>query len=283
MLKAYGWEPLADALEAARERHPHLADLLRFYEAALRLVHATPVDLDLSRLMPSRLQMNLVQGEPMLGRDRFVVDLEATGRLFGELSALLAGRGPGPAAAVAAIRQAERDGRLDLEDLVHRAAAEPGGAEAVARELSLDPEVLTFLTRWSLWPSLEACAAGLEVWASAIGWDGNLCPLCGSGAGLAELRGDEGVRYLHCSFCGWEWSFQRTGCPYCGTTDHRQLEMLYADQDRRAHLVVCHACKAFVKTVDNKEYRGLIPVIEDLASPHLDLVAAERGYQRVAF
>ncbi len=283
MLKAYGWERLAEALAGAGERHPHLADLLHFYEAALRLVHAAPVDLDLSRLEPSRLQLNLVQGEPMLGRDRFVVDLETTGHLFEELSALLAGRGPGPAAAVAAIGQARRDERLDLEHLVHRAMAEPGGTEGVARELSLDPEVVTFLTRWSLWPSLEACAAGLEVWASAIGWDGNLCPLCGSGAGLAELRGDEGVRFLHCSFCGWEWSFQRTGCPYCGNTDHQRLEMLYAAEDRRAHLSVCHECKAFVKTIDNKEFRGLIPVVEDLATPHLDLVAAERGYQRVTF
>lgn len=283
MLRAYGWEPLAAALESARGRHARAADLLRFYEAALKLVHAAPIDLDLSRLEPSRLQLNLVQGEPMLGRDQFVVDLEATERLFDGLSALLAERGPGPARAVEEIRAARRAGRLLVEELARRAVASPGGAEALARESSLEPEVLTFLARWSLWPSLEACAAGLETWASAIGWDGNLCSLCGSGAGLAELRGDEGVRFLHCSFCGWEWGFQRTSCPYCGNADHKTIEMLYVEEDRRAHLSVCHACNAYVKTIDNKEFRGLIPVVEDLASPHLDLLASERGYQRVTF
>ncbi len=283
MLRAYGWEPLAGALESARGRHARLAELLRFYETSLERVHATPVELDLSRLEPSRLQLNLVRGEPLLGRGRFIVDLGATARLFDELSGLLAERGPGPASAVQGIRTAQRDGRLEIEALTSRAIAAPGGAEALARERSLDPEVLAFLVRWSLWPSLEACAARLEEWARAIGWDGNLCPLCGSGAGLAELRGDEGVRVLHCSFCGWEWGFPRSGCPYCGNIDHQTIEVLYVEEDRRAHLSVCHACNAYVKTVDNKEFRGLIPVVEDLASPYLDLLAAERGYQRIVF
>ena len=283
MLKAYGWDPIAAALEAARRRHPSLSELLGVYEDALRLVHGAGVEIDLSRIEPSRGQMRLTQGQPMLGREEFVVDLGATGRLFDDLGRLLAGRPEGPAEALGRIRHVMREGRLTIEALVRRSLAGPGGADALAEELEVEPQLLRFLARWSLWPSLEACASGLEEWVAAIGWDGNLCPVCGSGAGLAELRGDEGARVLHCSFCGWSWAFQRTGCPYCGNTDHERLEMLYAAEDRRAHLSVCHACKAYLKTVDNKEFRGLIPEVEDLASPYLDIVAGERGYQRVLF
>ncbi len=283
MLKAYGWQPIEGALAAARKRHPKLADLLGLYESALRLVHETAVDLDLSHLEPSRLQLRLVQGEPMLPRETFVVDLEATRQLFGRLADLVAARGQRPAEAVGRIRRAQREQKLIVEDLVYRALAAPGAAAAAAAELELDADVLGFLARGSLWPSLEGCAAGLDEWVSAIGWDGNVCPVCGCGAGLAELKGDEGARFLHCSFCAHEWGFQRTGCPYCGSTDHKTLEILYADEDKRAHLSVCHACRTYLKTIDNKEFRGLIPAVEDLASPYLDLLAGEKGYQRIVF
>lgn len=283
MLKAYGWGPVAASFGAAAKRHPKLADLFGFYESALKLVHETTVEIDLSRLEPSRLQLRLVQGEPMLSRDRFVVDLAATTQLFDQLADLVGARGTRPAEAVARIRHVRREGKLGVEELVRRVLEGPGAAEAAAGELELDGDVLGFLARFSLWPSLEACASGLDEWVSAIGWDENVCPLCGSGAGLAELKGDEGVRVLHCGFCAHEWAFQRTGCPYCGNTDHKTLEILYAEDDTRTHLSVCHACNTYLKTVDNKEFRGLIPAVEDLCSPYLDILAGEKGYQRIVF
>ncbi|HEX7127724.1 MAG TPA: formate dehydrogenase accessory protein FdhE [Thermodesulfobacteriota bacterium] len=283
MLKAYGWGPIAASFGAARERHPKLADLFTFYEAALRLVHETPVEIDLSGLEPSRLQLRLVQGEPLLSRERFVVDLAATEALFERLADLVAARGPEPAEAVRRIRELGREGALTVEALVRGALDAPGAAAAAASRLGVDADVLGFLTRFSLWPSLEACASGVDEWVSAIGWDHNVCPACGSGAGLAELKGDEGMRVLHCSFCAREWAFQRTGCPYCGNVDHNRLEILYADRDTRAHLSVCHACRAYLKTIDNKEYRGLIPAVEDLVSPYLDILAGEKGYERIVF
>jgi FdhE protein len=283
MLKAYGWGPIAAAFGAARERHPKLADLFTFYEAALALVHETPVDIDLSRLEPSRLQLRLVQGEPMLPRERFVVDMAATEALYDRLADLVAARGATPAESVRRIRHLRREGTLTVEDLVNRTLAAPGAAAAAAADLEIDADLLAFLARFSLWPSLDACASGLDEWVSAIGWDQNVCPVCGSGAGLAKLEGDEGVRFLHCGFCAHEWAFQRTGCPYCGNTDHNRLEILYAEEDKRAHLSVCHACRAYLKVIDNKEFRGLIPPVEDLVSPYLDILAGDQGYQRIVF
>ncbi len=104
--------------------------------------------------------------------------------------------------------------------------------------------------------------------------------MCGSAPATSEHRGQETTahRYLHCGLCGCRWRFRRGECPFCGNRDHQRLTLLYDEADKRCKLEVCHACRRALKLVDNKDFFGLIPWLEDLGSPHLELIAAERGF-----
>ena len=51
------------------------------------------------------------------------------------------------------------------------------------------------------------------------------------------------------------------------------------EDDQRVKIEICQQCRRYIKVVDNKEFFGLIPFLEDLTTPHLDLLALERGYR----
>ena len=111
-------------------------------------------------------------------------------------------------------------------------------------------------------------------------WRKAICPVCGSAPKFAELGGEAlaASRYLHCGFCGWAWQVDRIGCPYCDNKNHNRLQTLIIEDYQQCKLEVCQECRRYLKVVDNREFIGLIPEIEDMATPHLDLAAIERGY-----
>jgi FdhE protein len=113
-----------------------------------------------------------------------------------------------------------------------------------------------------------------------IHWEQGFCPTCGSWPLLGEFRGLEQRRFLRCGLCATAWEFPRLLCPFCGERDHQQLGYLHAEGEeasRRAS--TCDSCRGYVKMVAT-----LTPLSEaallvaDLATLHLDLAAAERGY-----
>jgi FdhE protein len=111
-------------------------------------------------------------------------------------------------------------------------------------------------------------------------WFRSICPVCGGEPGYAELRGQElaASRYLHCGFCGWAWPVRRLACAFCDNTDHERLQTLIIENHLSCKLEACDACHRYLKLVDNKEFIGLIPEIEALVTPHLEVAAMERGY-----
>jgi FdhE protein len=105
--------------------------------------------------------------------------------------------------------------------------------------------------------------------------------VCGNKPRLAELRAPEGRRHLHCAFCHFSWQFAATGCPNCGTRQPAGINVLYVEDDRRSRLEICEACRTYIKCIDNKEFFGIVPLVEDLLSPHLDILAVEKGLQPI--
>jgi FdhE protein len=139
---------------------------------------------------------------------------------------------------------------------------------------------LLFFARMALRPTLEAAATCLSPWVSPA-WSEAACPVCGTGPRLAELRAPEGRRYLHCSFCDFAWQYATTGCPNCETQQAEGIGLLYVEDDRRSRLDICEACRTYIKCIDNKEYFGIVPLVEDLLSPHLDVLALEKGFRPI--
>ena len=144
----------------------------------------------------------------------------------------------------------------------------------------------TFLARASASPVLEALpdlAAGLRRET-----DDRHCPRCG---GLPQLAvfGETGEalltspRKLVCSRCANEWVLSRMTCAACGETSGAKMPIL-SDVDLFPHLRIdaCEICRQYLITVDQRKDPRAVPVVDELAALPLDLVAAERGYTKIA-
>lgn len=110
-----------------------------------------------------------------------------------------------------------------------------------------------------------------------------LCPKCDSLPLLGVLRpeGDGGKRWLHCGFCGHEWSFRRILCPSCGEEREDKLPVYVAEQFPHIRVEACDTCKRQLRTIDLTKDGNAVPEADDLAAIPLTLWAQEFGYTRI--
>ena len=128
-------------------------------------------------------------------------------------------------------------------------------------------------------PFLYACSRRFKPYES---WMEGYCPVCGAWPAYAEVRGIERSRYFRCAGCGSEWQAQSLFCPFCGTTDYRELASLVAEQGGLNSAVdACNRCRGYVKAFTRLQ--GTPPagiILEDLASVEMDVAAVDAGYKR---
>jgi FdhE protein len=110
-----------------------------------------------------------------------------------------------------------------------------------------------------------------------------LCPFCGRKPGLGVLRpqGDGASRSLICSFCLAEWEFRRIVCPGCGEEDNSKLPVYTASEFDCIRVECCDTCKTYIKTVDLSKNGLAEPIVDEIASVSLDLWAQSRGYAKL--
>jgi FdhE protein len=153
--------------------------------------------------------------------------------------------------------------------------------EQVAAPLHADPEALQAIAALVPVPFLHACNRRLAPLKSES-WVEGYCPVCGTWPTFAEIRGIERSRHFRCGRCGGEWQAQCLSCPYCGTTDHRELASLVPQKSGASGGVdACKRCLGYVKTFTTLQ--GTPPakvLLDDLASVDLDIAALEQGYRR---
>jgi FdhE protein len=152
--------------------------------------------------------------------------------------------------------------------------------EQAAATLGADTKALSFFLYHSLRPSLCRCEQDLSGFlADAFSWEKGYCPICGSPPALARLEAD-GQRFLFCSFCWHRWPGRRAVCTFCGNGDPHRLSYLYSEEEKEYRLDLCDACRKYVKTLDSRHLaRTSYPPLEQIASLHLDIKAAEAGYE----
>jgi FdhE protein len=159
-----------------------------------------------------------------------------------------------------------------------RAYASRAPLDDLAATLDCDPRQAEFYPRAFLQPVAEALAAPLG--EPPEHWHETFCPHCGFAPQVALLRDDALIksrRLLECLLCRTQWPFRRAVCPHCGESKSDQLEFHEPEGFPHVRVEECHTCRAYFKTVDLRKNGLAVPVIEELASPELDLWADEKG------
>jgi FdhE protein len=112
------------------------------------------------------------------------------------------------------------------------------------------------------------------------------CPRCSSLPLVSVLREDKSAetvrRSLVCSLCSYEWDFARVLCPACREERPEKLPRLSAQEIPWMRVEACDSCRKYLKSVDLTQNWDAEPVVDELASTPLDVIAREHGYAKIA-
>ena len=263
--------------------------LVRTALTSVRAPHVTsfptPRDVVAGRV---RAGIPLLHDQPATVDTHFAADLFS--RLVNALDAQPIQAHEDQAHGLEAIVEAATTGALDPQALFGEAFVHhPDHIAALAQQAGVDAELLGALATVAVAPVLRAYAERLMPLVERADdgspdgamWQRGYCPICGGWPALAELRGVELSEHLRCSFCGTGWRWVRIGCPYCGTTDYRSLQMLTIEGEARFKVSCCDRCHGYIKVGNAFDPPpAALVALDDLASMHLDVAAIERGYRR---
>lgn len=116
-------------------------------------------------------------------------------------------------------------------------------------------------------------------------WSGE-CPSCVRLPQVSLLREDKQAetvrRTLVCSFCPTEWDLARVLCPACGEEKPEKLPRYSAQEIPWMRVEACDSCKKYIKSVDLTQNWDAEPIVDELASTPLDVIAHEHGYTKIA-
>jgi formate dehydrogenase accessory protein FdhE len=141
---------------------------------------------------------------------------------------------------------------------------------------------LAFLPRAFLSPIAETLSALAPAGATGTG---SVCPQCGWPPLVSRLEDEphaEGVRRLLCAFCAADWTFPRAVCPSCGVSGESGLEFHVDEGLAHMRIEACKTCRRYLKSVDRRVFGFAEPLVDDLATPELDLWATEQGLDKIA-
>jgi FdhE protein len=252
--------------------------LAAFRELALLMAQAAP------EVKPVQVEKEIRdlqqrEGFPLFSREDLPLDFDAAADLLKKFLAHLS--------------EAARDDSKGLRKAVKRAESAddwPGRlfrailkqdekvVAEMATEVNLDPNVLAFLGKTALRPSIERLREAASGDIDKTGWDKGYCPLCGSQPDMACFE-KTGKRYLHCELCGEEWPYPRMQCPFCNTREQEKLGYFEAEEEEGLRVYFCRECLRYIKTIDKRVFEEAAPLeLESLATIHLDLLAQENGF-----
>jgi len=112
------------------------------------------------------------------------------------------------------------------------------------------------------------------------------CPSCMHLPIMSVLREDKQAetvrRSLLCSFCPTEWDFARVVCPGCKEEKPEKLPRYTAQEIPWMRVEACDSCRKFLKSVDLTLNWDAEPIVDEIASTPLDVIAHEHGYTKIA-
>jgi len=283
---------LAQEIKEAAEHHrgkDYVSDTYLDFFLELSLLHLEEgggiADLEKTRIPDEdQAQQRLAEGFFLLDPDHVAVHEDEARKMLGHVAAVYRKYNPPEAAEADAFEKAADAGRVTglvlVQHGIHRHEMD---FEALGREGGVTRETALFFSENLARPALRSLAALCGDRVLDKQWLKGYCPVCGNWPNLGFHVGEEGVRLLHCSMCGFVWTFRRLVCPHCDCEEQDRQRYLFTDPKSPYRVDVCNKCKIYLKTVDlRKDTRSapLVPWIEDPATLFLDIMANKEGYKR---
>jgi FdhE protein len=272
--------------------HPGLEDALALQEVVIRAQLSSPRAPDVQAFVLPRQQVaaRVHDGVPLLHDQPVAIDIHFAADLCGRLLHALAPHSQlGDAhvdtrCAVQLTATSSITRGLDAEQLFGEAFV--GHADHLAQLASgagTAADLLVRVATDSVTPILRAYADRLGTLLPQVDadqhWERGYCPVCGRWPLLAEQPGSDTQRRLRCGACGTAWRDWKLACFACCATNARAS--LALEGQTRFDLEACQRCGTYLKVA-----RALEPTdaellaLDDVASFHLDCLAAEYGYRR---
>jgi FdhE protein len=274
-------EKLEDRIQQIKKKRPGYVEILEFYQKVKEAQDKIKASL---RTAPIKLKkkskdLSTEEGFSLIRKEDFPLDIEISVNLFETLCQIGKEANPRMAEQVGKIREVLGSGKIDLKNLLKKGLTEQW-VEQAADESGLDKKVFLFLIQCSIKPSVEATVEQLRTELDPETWLKGYCPVCGSLPSLSLLKEEVGKRYLLCSFCGYQWRIDRLFCPFCTNKDQRSLHYFHGEGEEAHRIDLCDKCHQYIKTIDFRKIEEFDPVLEDLATLHLDILANQKGYKK---
>ena len=269
------------ALQQAAQSSPEYADIVPLFIGLYGYLEGRENSTGITfELPPAEPEKNTESSAPLLNFSTLRIDREQNNTFVLGTIDLLSQKGQDNIAFLHQIGAALHSGALDPLPL-YGAIWERNRAPIndISERLAVPSPLVEYIFEIPLKTALEQFSAGYET-ENFAGWQASTCPICGSRAGMAELRGEEGRRMLSCSACSFSWPFRRLACAYCSCDDPEKLSYFTAGEGA-TRVDTCKACSRYIKTRDSRKGDNDVPLeVEDLLTLHLDLLASREGFER---
>ncbi len=274
-------EKLKSRIQQLKKKRPGYGEILGFYQKIREAQDDAKASsrIDSIKLKEEWKKLLAKEGFSLIQKEDFPVDVEASIKLLQSICRIAKEANPHMAGQMRKIEEAIDNKKLDVKRLFKKGSKEKK-VERVADEFGLDKKVFSFLIQSSIRPSIEAAVEQLRSELNSETWLKGYCPICGSLPSLSLLKEEVGKRYLLCSYCGFEWRIDRLFCPFCNNKDQESLHYLFAEGEEAYRIDLCDKCHQYIKTIDYRNLAESDPVLEDLATLHLDILASQKGYKR---
>jgi FdhE protein len=261
-------EKLKERIQQLKKKRPGYGEILDFYQKVKKAQDESKASLKIEpiKLRKEWKELLAKEGFSLIPKEDYPLDIEASVKLFQSLCQIGKETNPRLAEQVGKVKEALDNKKIDLKNLLKKGVNEQK-IEKVADQFGLDIKVFSFLIQSSVRPSIETGMEQLRSELDPETWLKSHCPVCGSLPSLSLLKGEGGKRYLLCSYCGYQW---RIG----------SLKYFLGEGEEAYRIDLCDKCHQYIKTIDYRTLEESDPVLEDLATLHLDLLASQKGYKR---
>jgi FdhE protein len=267
-----------ETIEKYKNISPHYEELLEILEEILilREEYRRKLKENVFLVDETHIDKKMSGGLPLIDFTRNNLDLSQPRQYFFKLLEIAKKRSPDE---TEKILKDLAEGFLDYENMVRDSFVRESEQQTPEEEERIF-DLLGLFVEESLRPALEMVAEKYHDVIEKSEWTEGYCPVCSKEPKIAELREEEGFRYLYCNQCGFEWNYLRIKCPFCGNEDQQELAYFTIDGEEKYRVDVCNNCKRYIKTVDFRKTTEKANLdVEDIATLHLDILASEEGYE----